>query len=172
MAPCGRVQKERLMGVNELYRGPSGRLLPGVRVGLEEAVGRLKSVFERRQVVLGYLFGSYARGQAKDGSDVDIAILLEQEGEELYRNYREVLLGVREALESERFDLMLLNDAPPTLRFRVVSEGRRIYARDENLLNRFEMDAIRTYQDTAYLRAVQDDYLRKRARQWYSARKA
>jgi len=30
------------------------------------------------------------------------------------------------------------------------------------------MDVIRKYQDTAYLRAVQDEYLRKRAKQWYS----
>jgi hypothetical protein len=39
-------------------------------------------------------------------------------------------------------------------------------------LNAFEMNVIRRFQDTAYLRAVQNEYLRERVRQWYSKSKA
>ena len=90
------------------------------------------------------------------------------ESGDLYESYRELFLAVREALGTERFDLLLLNGAPLPLKFEVVSRGRLIYCRDEDELNEFEMDVIRKYQDTAYLRAVQDEYLRKRAKQWYS----
>ena len=163
------------MGMLESYRGPSGKILSGLQVDPEEALEKLKALFQRSEVALAYLFGSHARGEAKPTSDIDIAILIRPEdakGERLYNSFRELMLGVREALGTERFDLLLLNSAPLTLRFEVVSRGRLLYCCDEEVLNAFEMDVIRRFQDTAYLRAVQDGYLRERARKWYSRRKA
>lgn len=156
------------MGVTENRRGPSGKILSGLKMDLEEALRRLKEVFAGKGVVLAYLFGSYAEGTATPKSDLDIAVLVEGESGDLYESYRELFLAVREALGTERFDLLLLNGAPLSLKFEVVSHGRLIYCRDEDLLNEFEMDVIRKFQDTAYLRAVQDEYLRKRVKQWYS----
>jgi hypothetical protein len=156
------------MGIAESYRGPSGRILPGLRADLEEALERLKSLFRRSGVALAYLFGSYAHGGAEPSSDIDLAVLLDRSGEGLHALYRELLLGIREALGTERFDLLLLNDAPPMLQFEIISRGRLIYCCDEQALNAFEMDVLRRFQDTAYLRAVQNDYLKERARKWYS----
>ena len=51
-------------------------------------------------------------------------------------------LGVRETLDTERFDLVLLNWAFLVLRFEVISQGRLIYAQDEETIIRFEMDVI------------------------------
>lgn len=160
------------MGIKESYRGPSGKTLPGLAFGVDEARARLRGLFPRTPVVLGYLFGSYARGEADPSSDVDIAVLLGGEGEELYAPYRDLLLGVRDALGTERFDLLLLNGAPPALKFAVIATGCLLYARSDEELNDFEAATIRTCQDTAYLRAVQNDYLRRRARAWYSAKGA
>ncbi|MCK4394633.1 nucleotidyltransferase domain-containing protein [Candidatus Bipolaricaulota bacterium] len=171
----GRSDEERVegadMGTTEFYRGPSGGILPGLQVDLKEALERLKDLFQRRGVALAYLFGSYAHDEARAASDVDIAILLYCSGKELYSAYRELMLGVREALGTERFDLLLLNDASPTLQFEIISQGRLVYSRDEQVLNSFEMGTIRRFQDTAYLRAVQNDYLKERAREWYSRKK-
>lgn len=160
------------MGTKESHRGPSGKDLPGLELGAEEAMARLRAFFPRTRVVLAYLFGSCARGEAKPSSDVDIAVLLAGHGEELYANYRELILGIRDALGTERFDLLLLNDAAPTMRFAVITTGRLLYAQSDQELNAFEADTIRTYQDTAHLRAVQNDYLRRRAQEWSSATKA
>jgi predicted nucleotidyltransferase len=160
------------MGAVEFYRGPSGGTLAGLPIPLEEAVERLRDLFRREGVVLAYLFGSYAGGEVRTTSDVDIAILLAGQGKDLYSPYRELLLGVREALGTERFDLLLLNDAAPTLRFEIATHGRLLYARDDQTLNDFEMDAIRRFQDTAFLRETQDAYLKRRAREWYSRKRA
>jgi len=127
------------MGIAESYRGPSGGILPGLQVDLEVAVERLRDLFRKSGVALAYLFGSYAHGDTVPSSDIDIAILL------------------------------LLNNAPPALQFEVVSQGQLIYARDDEALNTFEMAVIRRFQDTAYLRAIQNEYLKERARQWYSS---
>ena len=100
-------------------------------------------------------------------SDVDIAVLLDGEGQELYQAYRETMLAVLDALDSERFDLLLLNDAPSTFQFHVISENQPIYARNEDLLNDFEMTVIRKFQAAAQLRKVQEEYVKERAKEWY-----
>lgn len=161
------------MGIAESYRGPSGGIVPGLPVDLEEALERLRDLFRQRDVALAYLFGSWAADEAGPGSDLDIAVLLvDRSGEGLYSLYRELMLGVREALGTERFDLLLLDKAPPALQFEVVSQGRLIYARDDEVLNAFEMRVIRGFQDTAYLREVQNAYLKERAKRWYSSGRA
>lgn len=159
------------MGTLEFYRGPAGGSLPGLRMDLEEALAKLKGLFRQKETALAYLFGSYAQAESRAASDIDLAVLLDHRGAELYAAYRELLLGVREALGTERFDLLLLNGASPSLQFEVVSRGRLIHAVDEQVLNTFEMDVIRRFQDTAYLRAVQNDYLKRRAREWYSEKR-
>ncbi len=156
------------MGVSESRRGPSGRGLPGLTTPLEEITARLQRLFQRERVVLGYLFGSCAQSVMRPGSDVDIAVLLDGSGEEMYEAFRRLIVGVRDALGTERFDLLLLNSAPPTLKFDVISTGKLLYAQSEERLNDFEADAIRRYLDTAHLRAVQGEYLRQRARAWCS----
>ena len=156
------------MGIAEKYRGPSGKILPGPRLTTEEVVSTLKEAFAGKHVCLAYLFGSYAEGKTTSMSDVDIAILLEGKGQELYQAYRETMLAILDALDSERFDLLLLNDAPLNLQFQVISESRPIYARNEDLLNDFEMTVIRKFQAAAQLRKVQEEYVKERAKEWYS----
>ncbi|HHF09116.1 MAG TPA: nucleotidyltransferase domain-containing protein, partial [Candidatus Atribacteria bacterium] len=115
------------MGVAETYRGPSGNLLPGLRMSLEEAMEKLKKLFREKGIPVAYLFGSYAYGEVGATSDVDIAVFLKKKGEKLYLSFREVLFGIREALGTERFDLVLLDRAPLSLQFEIVSRGRLIY---------------------------------------------
>ncbi len=160
------------MGIAESHRGPSGKQLPGFTMGVDEAVARLRALLPYTQTIVAYLFGSYAKGESTPSSDLDIAVLVEGQREALYQSFRSVMLAIRDTLGTERFDLLLLNDAPPTLKFEVITTGRLVYARSDHELNAFEEQVIRTYQDTAYLRAVQDDYLRRRARAWCSANRA
>ncbi len=159
------------MGIAEIYRGASEKPLSGPRINLEEAMERLKTIFQRKGVVLAYLFGSYARGEANNTSDIDIAIFLDCERKELYSLYRDLLLRIYEALGTERVDLLLLNDATIVIQFEIISQGRLIYSRDDHELNVYEINVIRKFQDTVYLRKVQNDYLKKRAKEWYSKKK-
>ncbi len=87
-------------------------------------------VEEVRRIVLGglgtrrakvWLFGSRSSGQARRGSDIDVAIL------PLEPLPAGLLAGIREDLESSRVlatvDLVNLLDADPGLRARVEREG-------------------------------------------------
>ncbi len=51
-----------------------------------------------------YLFGSYARGEAKDGSDVDLGIVMKETKMSLWQ-YAGMALGLEEALK-EKIDLV------------------------------------------------------------------
>jgi len=157
------------MGTRESYRGPSGKTLPPTALSPKDALAKLRVSFQRSEAVLAYLFGSYAQGEAGRSSDVDIAVLLGGDAKKLYELYQKVGLGVRDALGTERFDLLLLNDAPPALKFEVISTGRLLYTQSDQDLNAFEANVVRAYLDTAHLRAVQNEYLRRRAKEWYSA---
>ena len=79
------VSKGMGMGITEDRRGPSGKILPGLKMDLEEALRRMREVFAAKGVVLAYLFGSYAEGTATPKSDLDIAVLVE--GGDLYESY-------------------------------------------------------------------------------------
>lgn len=70
----------------------------------------------RRQpeIVLAAVFGSVARGEARDGSDVDVAVLLD-EGSASRRGAIEAELG-RAA-------------GPPQLRFEIARDGRLLFER-------------------------------------------
>jgi len=157
------------MGTRESYRGPSGKTLLPTALSPSDALAKLRAFFQHSEAVLAYLFGSYAQGEAGRSSDVDIAVLLEGDAKKLYESYQGLSLGVRDALGTERFDLLLLNDALPALKFEVISTGSLIHARSDQDLNAFETNVVRVYLDTAHLRAVQNEYLRRRAKEWYSA---
>ncbi len=159
------------MGIAGDRRGPSGKILPSTGLSTDQLVSRLRHLFEtKNDVLLAYLFGSLAKGECNQSSDVDIAVLLNPEipVASLYDVYRDLHVGIYETIGTERFDLVLLNKAPLTLKFTIIAEGKLIYARSTKILNEFELDVLRKYQDTAYLRAVQNRYLKERARQWCS----
>ena len=104
-------------------------------------------------VLAAYLFGSHATGQARPGSDVDVAVLLsgEDEVERFERRLR--LMGeVEEALGRRPADVVVLNDAPPLLIHQVLKHGRLIYERDRAARVEFEVRAGKIYSDLRPMR--------------------
>jgi predicted nucleotidyltransferase len=82
-----------------------------------------------------YLFGSEALGRAHRDSDVDIAVLLDRRTHPTPAGRFDVRLAlaarVGAVVRSPRLaDIVVLNDAPPHLVRRVMTEGRRLYCAD------------------------------------------
>ncbi len=72
------------MGIAESYKNPSGKILPGLQIEIKEALQRLEILFQRKEIAIAYLFGSYARNEARASSDIDIEVLLDCNDEQLY----------------------------------------------------------------------------------------
>jgi predicted nucleotidyltransferase len=95
-------------------------------------------------VVSAYLFGSRAEGRTHRESDLDVGLLLAYD--------RGAGAAVRFALrvrasaklrESTGIatDVVILNEAPPMLARRIVTQGRRLFCRDPELDHAFVRDA-------------------------------
>lgn len=97
-----------------------------------------------------YLFGSQAKGEASVNSDIDIAVLLdenhiEKSGEikiELYENL------IKKGLDN--IDLVILNQASALLKYEVVKENYLIYQKNDFDAASYQSLTIRKYLDFEY----------------------
>lgn len=118
----------------------------------------LKRIFSSEPVLVAYLFGSQARGDAGPLSDVDVAILVEEglaPAEALDLRLR-LMASLARAFGAERVDVVVLNDAPYLLQHRVIRDGRVLFCRDELTRVRYEFRVLRDYLDFRYF---EDKYL-------------
>jgi predicted nucleotidyltransferase len=139
----------------------------GGSIGIvEEYLPRLAEVFEKHGVVLAYLFGSQAAGDAGPLSDVDIAVLFLDEVPKEERFDRVCLLIGELMGVFHRNDVYVvdLGQAPPLLKNNVRVQGQIIYCVDESRRVDFEVETLRQFEDTKPLRQVRYDYLLRRVR--------
>lgn len=97
-------------------------------------------------ILYGLVFGSAARGGQHAASDLDVAIELRTGApRELHRLGR--LIGQLEAAAGRPVDLVLLDEAPAPVGYRVFRDGRVVAERDHAALARRKARAILDYLD-------------------------
>lgn len=118
---------------------------------------RIIQFFRKRpEVVAVYLFGSQAREQATEGSDVDLAILLDpQAAVDETKLKRELLLGLSRILRKE-IHLVILNRAGEMLTAQVFQYGKCLYNAKPHILSRFRATQFSKIADFAYLRNIME----------------
>lgn len=97
------------------------------------------------ELKLAVLFGSTARGQARPKSDVDLGVLLDPYSPEL-RFQVEAELG---RAAGRPVDVVLLDDAPPLLRFEIAREGVLLFQREDHRWTDFKTKAMVDWWDWA-----------------------
>lgn len=132
-------------------------------VGAAE-IAKLVAVLDRAGVVAASLFGSQADGRAGPLSDIDVAVWLEPGLGTQARFHLGLALSAAaaRALATDEVDLVVLNDVPPLLAHRVMSRRMMILERDRVGRVRLETQALLQYLDTAPLRKLADQTLRRR----------
>lgn len=116
---------------------------------LREALDRFGAV-----VQCAWLFGSTARGEAGPLSDVDVAVLLDENVAR--ENHLDIAAALVEELErsAPRIDLAVLNEAPPALRHRVILDGLLLLERDPRQRIDFEVRSFREAMDFQHIAAI------------------
>ena len=121
----------------------------------EALVERLAGLLARHpEVVVGYLFGSRARGAAGGGSDLDLAILLDREPP---HSLDGLGFDLRDELAAElgvEVDLVVLNRAPADLVHRVLRDGILVVERDRARRIAFEVAKRSEYFDLEPVRKL------------------
>jgi hypothetical protein len=107
----------------------------------------LRRVLERDlRLAYALVFGSTARGSAHTGSDLDIALGLTP-GVRLDAAALGELISTLEAATGRTIDLVLLDEAPPALAYRVFRDGQVLFERDHAALVERKVSAILEYLD-------------------------
>ncbi len=147
------------MSNSEKWRGFA--LLPS---DIGRRVNALAPFLAGHGVRLAYLFGSLVRafeGASIPVHDVDLA-LLTPPGQPSYLLHQPLC----EHLGIERLDLIDLRRATSEFRFAIISEGRCLYAADDEERLAFELATLREYKDRAHVRRMHEQLLRERFARW------
>ena len=100
-------------------------------------------------VLAAYVFGSFAKGVAKSGSDVDVAVLLQKDCEVAFSLLD--FISVLEKKLDSKTDVVLLNHADELLKFEVRKNGKLVFVRSQDARTRFEVMGRKTFEDFMYL---------------------
>jgi hypothetical protein len=134
----------------------------------DESIKRIIDYFRTREEVSAlYLFGSVAKGVQHAGSDVDIAVLVDERklrGRK-FDTLRQDYYTVSPRLSMSIVDIVILNTAPPHLKHHILKTGSLIFDRHRRLRVKFAARAILEYLDykpveDICLRAVSDRFRR------------
>jgi hypothetical protein len=100
-------------------------------------------------VVLAYLFGSHARGRAGPLSDVDVAVLLAgaPTDDRCFGARLEIIGGLMDILHANDVDVLVLNQAPAALRYRVLRDGQLLFCGAEQARIDFTVRTVGEYLD-------------------------
>lgn len=121
---------------------------------------KLENIFSNQiKVKAAYLFGSYARGEQKTDSDIDIGILLDENFDRIIK------LDLLTSLTENGFDdvdLVILNNASILLKYEIVKNNNLIYSRSDFDTSSYFSKIIRLYLDFKPYLEVQRKYLKER----------
>lgn len=131
---------------------------------IEARLAALPNWLTAQGVRLAYLFGSLAHPAAErpvPPNDVDLALLLPPD-QAVYRLHQPLC----DELDIERLDLVDWRLAPAELRFEILSNGRCLYAANEDERLEVELATLREYKDRTHWRRLHEELLRERLAQW------
>jgi predicted nucleotidyltransferase len=124
---------------------------------ITEQLRPLVDVFDLRLVVL---FGSSARGRARQDSDLDIGVLVKHP---LSTTQRAKLWNDLSRLFQAEVDLTVLNHVEPLLGYQVARDGVLLFESEPRVWEGWKSYAVRQFWDTRKYRDALKEYLTRRA---------
>ncbi len=122
---------------------------------------RLREVCQEYGIELVVLFGSRAKGQAREGSDYDVGVL-RQEGMVSVEDFLNLAYRLGQVLDMGDVDLVDLRRASPLLKYEAMRSGKVLYEAKPGVFNRFYVLAWKLYQDDRYdLRRLDRVYIER-----------
>lgn len=112
----------------------------------------LKEYFKNKSVRLVYLMGSQASGQTKPYSDVDMAVLFDQNlsTKQRFDVRIELLSDLTKFLGTDNVDLIDLQNASPVFAYEAIKHRKELYVQNEDTRVDFETKALANYFDQKY----------------------
>jgi predicted nucleotidyltransferase len=121
--------------------------LPDIEIIKKAAIKIISSSISETEAI--YIFGSIAKGDTGERSDIDLAFLSKEKISSVVR------FQIQEKIALELncdVDLIALKEASEVMQFQVVSEGYRIFERNEKAAEEYEDKVYYLYLDLCELR--------------------
>ncbi len=93
-------------------------------LSIEQIKSKCEDIFQDYNIEYAYLFGSYAKGRAKDDSDIDLLISSTVKGLKFYGLVEKISQGLKKKIDLLDTDQLINN---PELLNEVLKDGIRIY---------------------------------------------
>ena len=160
-----RIRAVRLpSGRLRYYKSDIDAILRGKRADIIE---KLREVLEEEEnVVVAYLYGSRARGDFHEKSDVDIAVLVRDLPSPEENPFYEVDLSLKlSRATGADVEVKVLNDKPLVFLCQVLRHGKLIISKDEGMRVKFEASTLDRCMD---FRPFLETYnrIRERRMEW------
>lgn len=115
-------------------------------------IKKMKKIVEylsrEEPVIAAYLFGSTAKGNATEKSDIDLGIILKGDFDLLANfDYKLRLMGDLKDLTGKAVDIVFINRADPILQHQIRKYGKVIFERDRRMRIEYEVRARKSYFD-------------------------
>lgn len=133
---------------------------------IEEQVRRAVAEIPGVSVLL--VFGSRGRGKARPGSDLDVAVLPRPEpgGRDdsrfRHRLQKSLAVALAHLAPEGRVDVVFLDEAPDTLRQRVMEQGRLVLCHDPAAWKALRVQTMKEHGDRLWWRSLYRRGLRRR----------
>ncbi|NPV27704.1 MAG: nucleotidyltransferase domain-containing protein [Firmicutes bacterium] len=117
-------------------------------INIDEHIPSLINYCQNNQHIIAmYLYGFYGTKYQTPLSDVDLAVILDLKKDFNLADQLELHAEICEVLREDDVNLTVLNRAPLTMMFKVISTGCLIYERDPQAVNNFHERVFKEYRD-------------------------
>ncbi|MFW6140596.1 MAG: type VII toxin-antitoxin system MntA family adenylyltransferase antitoxin [Acidobacteriota bacterium] len=119
---------------------------------------KLETLCQKYNIKLMILHGSYAKGNARSESDIDIGILSQKKFD--FDEQIKVVSDFSEVF-GDKFDPVFLNGAEPLISYQVAVNGRLLYEAKKGMFHQFRIQAVARYMDSKKFRVMEKLYLKR-----------
>ncbi|MEK6714726.1 MAG: nucleotidyltransferase domain-containing protein [Candidatus Omnitrophota bacterium] len=135
----------------------------------KETVNLINKIAKKdKAIIAAYVFGSQIKDRANKYSDVDIAILFDDElMKEGYGEHQLKLTTELTEVLNKEIDLIVLNRAPIFLKYHILKDGVKIYERPDRREHNFEARAIIEYFDFLPMKNKMEEGMLKSIKEGY-----
>lgn len=121
-----------------------------------------KVLTSRKEIVIAYLYGSFAKGKTSKASDIDIGILLKKSFRKDVFYEGELALEIEKKTKLKNIEVVVLNNKPVRFLNQVLRYGKLILSKDEKYRINFETFVTKSYIDFKPHYKLYDDLRLKR----------
>jgi len=130
----------------------------------QDGIEKIRSVLEEREgISAAYLYGSRARDEGHEGSDMDIGLLLKENFEPSARYPARIAIEIEDRAGLEDVDVRILNGKSPRFLHNVLKDSKLIYCGDGEHRVDFESSSLVRYLDMKPFFEERKKMMKKRA---------